>query len=43
LGDKKENRKFHSVMKHPVMDYPKNYKHEIEITKVEVEDEKWKD
>jgi hypothetical protein len=43
LGDKKENRKFHSVMKHPVMDYPKNYKNEIEITKVEVEDEKWKD
>ena len=43
LGNKKENRKFHSVMKHPEMDYPKNYKHDIEITKVEVNNEKWKD
>ena len=30
-------------MKHPEMDYPKNYKHDIEITKVEVNNEKWKD
>ena len=43
LGNKKENRKFHSVMKHPEMEYPKNYKHDIEITKVEVNNEKWKD
>ena len=43
LGNKKENRKFHSLMKHPEMKYPKNYKHEIEIRKLEVEDDKWKD
>ena len=42
LGNKKENRKFHSVMKHPHMKYPKNYKHDIEIRKIEVEDDKWK-
>ena len=42
LGTKKENRKFHSVMKHPVMKYPKNYKHDIEIRKIEVDDDKWK-
>ena len=42
LGNKKENRKFHSVMKHPQMKYPKNYKHDIEIRKIEVEDDKWK-
>ena len=30
-------------MKHPEMEYPKNYKHDIEITKVEVNNEKWKD
>jgi len=43
LGNKKENRKFHSVMKHPEMKYPKDYKHEIEIRKIEVDDNKWKD
>ena len=30
------------MMKHPVMDYPKNYKHDVEITKIEVENDKWK-
>ena len=42
LGTKKENRKFHKVMKHPEMKYPKNYKHDIEIRKIEVDDDKWK-
>ena len=42
LGNKKENRKFHTVMKHPQMKYPKNYKHDIEIRKIEVDDDKWK-
>ena len=42
LGNKKENRKFRSVMKHPEMKYPKNYEHEIEIRKIEVDDDKWK-
>ena len=34
LGSRKENRKFHKVMKHPEMKYPKNYKHDIEIRKI---------
>ena len=42
LGTKKEIRKFRSVMKHPEMKYPKNYKHDIEIRKIEVDDDKWK-
>ena len=42
LGSKKENRFFRKMMKHPVMDYPKNYKHDVEITKIEVENDKWK-
>ena len=29
------------MMKHPVMDYPKNYKDDVEIIKVEVENTKW--
>ena len=41
LGNKKENRYFKKMMKHPVMDYPKNYKHDVEIIKVEVENTKW--
>ena len=41
LGNKRENRKFRSVMKHPEMKYPKNYKHEIEIRKIEVDNTKW--
>ena len=43
LGNKKENRNFHKMMKHPVMDYPKNYQHDVEIRKIEVENDKWKD
>jgi len=43
LGNKKENRNFHKMMKHPVMSYPKNYKHDVTITKIEVENDKWKD
>ena len=42
LGNKKEIRKFRSIMKHPEMKYPKNYKHDIEIRKIEVDDNKWK-
>ena len=42
LGNKRENRNFHKMMKHPVMDYPKDYKHDVEITKIEVENNKWK-
>ena len=30
------------MMKHPIMDYPKNYKHDVEIIKVEVENNKWR-
>ena len=41
LGSKSENRKFHKMMKHPVMDYPKNYQHDVEITKIKVENNKW--
>ena len=41
LGSKAENRKFRKVMKHPEMRYPKNYVQEVEITKVEVENNKW--
>ena len=29
------------MLKHPIMDYPKNYKHDVEITKVEVNNTKW--
>ena len=43
LGNKKENRNFHKMMKHPVMNYPKNYQHDVEIRKIEVENDKWKD
>ena len=42
LGNKKENRLYKKMMKHPMMDYPKNYQHDVEITKIEVENEKWK-
>ena len=41
LGSKAENRKFRKVMKHPEMKYPKNYVQEVEITKIEVENNKW--
>ena len=41
LGTKAENRKFRKVMKHPEMKYPKNYVQEVEITKIEVENNKW--
>ena len=41
LGNKTENRKFRKVMKHPEMKYPKNYVQEVEITKIEVENNKW--
>ena len=27
----------------PIMDYPKNYQHDVEITKITVENNKWKD
>jgi len=43
LGNKKENRHFKKMMKHPIMNYPKNYQHDVEITKIEVENNKWKD
>ena len=42
LGNKKENRLYKKMMKHPMMDYPKNYQHDVEITKIEVENDKWK-
>jgi hypothetical protein len=29
-------------MKHPEMKYPKNYKHDVEIRKIEVDNNKWK-
>ena len=41
LGTKAENRKFRKLMKHPEMKYPKNYKHDIEIRKIEVDNNKW--
>ena len=41
LGSKSENRKFYKMVKHPVMDYPKNYQHDVEITKIKVENNKW--
>ena len=41
LGTKAENRKFHKLMKHPEMKYPKNYKHDIEIRKIKVNNNKW--
>ena len=41
LGNKRENRKFRSVMKHPDNEVSKNYKHEIEIRKIEVDNTKW--
>ena len=40
LGSKSENRKFYKMMKHPVMDYPKNYQHDDEITKIKLENNK---
>ena len=43
LGNKKENRHFKKMMKHPIMDYPKNYVHDVTITKITVENNKWKD
>ena len=43
LGNKRENRHFKKMMKHPIMDYPKNYVHDVTITKIEVENNKWKD
>ena len=36
-------KRFKKMMKHPIMDYPKNYQHDVEITKIEVENNKWKD
>ena len=42
LGSKKENRHFKKMMKHPIMDYPKNYVHDVTITKITVENNKWK-
>ena len=41
LGSKSENKKFRKLMKHPEMKYPKNYKHKIEIKKIELDDIKW--
>jgi len=41
LGSKSENRKFRKMMKHPEMKYPKDYNHDVEITKIEVENKKW--
>jgi len=43
LGNKRENRHFKKMMKHPMMDYPKNYVHDVTITKITVENNKWKD
>jgi len=43
LGNKRENRNFKNMMKHPIMDYPKNYVHDVTITKITVENNKWKD
>ena len=43
LGTIAENRKFRKMMKHPEMKYPKNYIKEVEIRKIEVENNKWKD
>ena len=43
LGNKRENRHFKKMMKHPMMDYPKNYIHDVTITKITVENNKWKD
>ncbi len=41
LGTKAENRKFRTMMKHPEMKYPKNYIQEVEIRKIEVDNNKW--
>ena len=41
LGTKAENRKFRTMMKHPEMKYPKNYVQEVEIRKIEVDNNKW--
>ena len=38
-----DTNNFKKMMKHPIMDYPKNYQHDVEITKIEVENNKWKD
>jgi hypothetical protein len=43
LGNKRENRHFKKMMKHPIMNYPKNYVHDVTITKITVENNKWKD
>ena len=43
LGNKKENRNFNKILKHPSMDYPKDTKFIDEVIKVEVKDNKWKD
>jgi len=43
LGNKRENRHFKRMMKHPIMNYPKNYVHDVTITKITVENNKWKD
>jgi hypothetical protein len=43
LGTKTENRTFKKMMKHPMMDYPKNYKHDVTITKIEVDNKKWQE
>lgn len=43
LGNKRENRHFKKMMKHPIINYPKNYVHDVTITKITVENNKWKD
>ena len=43
LGNKKENRNFNKILKHPSMDYPKDTEFIDEVIKVEVKDNKWKD
>jgi len=42
LGNKKENRNFNKILKHPSMDYPKDTEFIDEVIKVEVKDNKWK-
>ena len=41
--NKKENRNFNKILKHPSMDYPKDTEFIDEVIKVEVKDNKWKD
>ena len=43
LGNKKENRNFNKILKHPSMDYPQDTEFIDEVIKVEVKDNKWKD